>query len=622
MPKEIPFAEKYERQGWPSLRRPDLKSPPGWSLELITSVARIYNHSLSPDGKQVAFLWNREGFADVYAVDLGRRKSGWPERISLDRKNITYWRDEIPQWSPDSRLLAYTSGDDVMVAPLEGGAPTRITQFTKGCSSPIWLPDGKNLIVSQEIDDFVQLWKVSRDGTTAQLLTHDPGDHLEAQPSPNGKVLVYTHKPDDDYRRSDLRLLELDTGKIIPLTGVPQQKDWHPRWSPDGAKIAFLSQRSGFNELWVISAEGGEPQQLSYAGMDLADPDWSPDGARIACTVNHLGALNVAIIQLADGSLEQITSAKGVYSHPNWAPDGSFLTVEFESPTAPPDLFRIDLPAKKRSQLTFSNPPALQALPLLELESATYPGAGGQEIHGLLYRPARSNRAAIVHPHGGPSDQYTYQWDIFDQYLAAKGYTILTPNYRGSTGYGVAFEHANYGDWGGSDTVDCLNAAAFLAELPGIDPARIGIIGASYGGYMVACTLSRDPEYRLACGVSKFGDASLFSSWALCERDTRHYTEMMLGHPALERLVYQEGSPILQVDQVRSPVLVLHGLEDDIVPPEASEEWVSALRQAGKKFEYKTYAGESHGFLQRTTILDVYARTERFLDWHLFPEPI
>ena len=212
--------------------------------------------------------------------------------------------------------------------------------------------------------------------------------------------------------------------------------------------------------------------------------------------------------------------------------------------------------------------------------------------------------------------------DIFDQYLAAKGYTILAPNYRGSTGYGVAFEHANYGDWGGKDAVDCLNAAAYLAQLPGIEPARIGIMGASAGGYLVACCLSRDPQYRLACGVCKFGDARLYSSWALCERDTRQYTEMMLGHPSRYPQVYQDGSPIYQVDQVRSPVLILHGLEDDIVPPETGEEWVEALRKAGKTFEYKTYAGEGHGFLQRAVIRDGYARTERFLDWHLLPDPI
>jgi dipeptidyl aminopeptidase/acylaminoacyl peptidase len=199
------------------------------------------------------------------------------------------------------------------------------------------------------------------------------------------------------------------------------------------------------------------------------------------------------------------------------------------------------------------------------------------------------------------------------------GYTWLAPNYRGSTGYGVEFEQLNSDDWGVGDARDCLHGAKFLRDLPGIDPQRIAIYGGSYGGYMVACCLSRDPEYLFACGVYKYGDAHLFSSWAQCERGTRLYTEMQLGHPARNRQVYAAASPILQVGQIQRPVLILHGLDDDVCPPQSSEEWVEALRRAGKTFEYKTYAGEPHGFLKRANLLDVCERIERFLDWHLMP---
>jgi dipeptidyl aminopeptidase/acylaminoacyl peptidase len=138
---------------------------------------------------------------------------------------------------------------------------------------------------------------------------------------------------------------------------------------------------------------------------------------------------------------------------------------------------------------------------------------------------------------------------------------------------------------------------------------------------MVACCLARDPDYLFACGISKFGDAHLETSWALSSRELRYYTEKMIGHPAKNRNVYYEGSPIYQVENIQYPVLILHGLEDDIVPPEASEDWVEALRHADKTFEYKTYPGESHGFLKRVTQLDSYERIERFLDWYLMPMP-
>lgn len=136
---------------------------------------------------------------------------------------------------------------------------------------------------------------------------------------------------------------------------------------------------------------------------------------------------------------------------------------------------------------------------------------------------------------------------------------------------------------------------------------------------MVACCLSRDPDYLFACGVANYGDANLVSSWAQCNRDIRLYTEMQIGHPARNRQLYLDGSPIYQVENVQKPVLILHGLEDDVVPPQASEEWVEALHRAGKTFEYKTYTDEPHGFLKRENQLDVLGRMERFLDWYLLP---
>jgi dipeptidyl aminopeptidase/acylaminoacyl peptidase len=164
-----------------------------------------------------------------------------------------------------------------------------------------------------------------------------------------------------------------------------------------------------------------------------------------------------------------------------------------------------------------------------------------------------------------------------------------------------------------------LYGAKTLRTLPGIDPARLAIMGSSYGAYLVNCCLARDPETLFACGIAKYGDANPLSSWALCSRELRLYTEIFLGHPALNRQVYLRASPIEQVRDVRKPVLLLHGLDDDIVPPQASEEWAAALRAYDKVFEYKTYAGEPHGFLRRSTLLDAYERIERFLDWYLLP---
>ena len=614
---EIKLEEKYERHGWPSIRRPDVKPPEGWSLELITAVNHVRDHRLSPDGRNIAFIWDREDLSDVYVMPS---TGGWPARISTQRGPVAYWDDEIPQWSPDGRWLAFTMQMHVFVAPLEGGLPRKISGFAPKAMLPRWMPDSHGLLIFVDREgDGVQLLLTDRDGSWPRSLVTLPGDVRDARPAPDGKTVVFIFRPSDDANRLDLRLVDVQTGQIRPLTGAPKQKDWWPRWSPDGTLIAFLSQRSGFNEAWLIRSDGEGMQQLTRLGLEVSDLAWSPDGTRLACTINQQGAFNLALIDVASGEVNYLKTGQGIYSTPNWSPDGRFLTVEYESPLQPPDLYRVSIPGGKTTQLTFSNLPALARNPLVMPEWVYYKSQDGMRIPALSFRPHKPNGAAILHPHGGPSAQYCYEWDVLAQYFIAKGYTFLAPNYRGSTGYGVEFEQANYDDWGISDTQDCLSGARFLNNLEWIDSERIAIFGGSYGGYMVACCLSRDPDYLFACGVSKYGDAHLENSWALCNRDLRLYTEMMLGKPSMNRQVYIEGSPYFQVDKVQKPLLIMHGLLDEIVPPEASEMWVEALRRAGKIFEYKTYGGEPHGFLKRATQLDAYARMERFLDWYLMP---
>jgi dipeptidyl aminopeptidase/acylaminoacyl peptidase len=622
MHEDIKLKEKYERQGWPSLSRPDVKPPKGWSLSLITSVNRVRHHSLSPDGQQLAFIWDREGLSDVYImpVPVGAPSGGgWPGRVSTERGPTPPWDDEVPQWSLDSQWLAFTMAGHVHVVPAAGGLPRKITDFTSAASSPIWLPDSLGLIVSVERHEANKLLLTDRDGSWPQALTTGPGDDVDAQPSPDGRLVAFVHSPHDDLNRLDIKLVELASSQVSLLTGAPKQKNWWPRWSPDGRLLAFLSQRTGWNEVWLIQPDGNGLRQLTHLGHDVADLAWSPDGSRLACTVNRDGTFDLALIEVQGGEVSYLRTGLGHYAQPNWSRQGEFLTVEYEDSLQPPDLYRVAVPGGQMTQLTFSNPPALAQQQLVVPERISYRSAEDLEIPAFLYRPANPNGAAILFPHGGPTAQYIFEWDILAQYFVAKGYTYLCPNYRGGTGYGVEFEHANYFAWGIGDTQDCLHGARYLRDLDGVDPQRIAIYGSSYGGYMTACCLSRDPDYLFACGVSKSGDAHLLTTWAQCNRELRLYAEMPLGHPSKHRQVYLDGSPIYQVENVQKPVLILHGLEDDVVPPEAAEEWVEALRRAGKTFEYKTYAGVGHGFFKREHQLDIYGRIERFLDWYLLP---
>lgn len=622
MQTKVQLTEKYERNNWPSMPRPDLKPPQGWSLEMLTAIKRPRNHQLSPDGKQIVFIWDSDDLSDLYLIPAA---GGWPLRLSTDRGPTVYWNDEIPQWSPDSQKIAFTQNGAVYVVNLSGPdrLPKKVAEHLSGAWLQRWLPDSRHLILGMERHDADQLALVDLAGNTVRMLTNlGDGDHWDARPAPDGKSLAYVFRRYDDINRLDICRLDLETEATQTLYGLPQTRAWSPRWSPDGRQLAFLSQQSGQDAAWLVNADGSGLRQLTQLNFDLVELAWAPDGLSLAAILNRAGSFELIRLDAQTGASQILRDLPGQHANPNWSPDGSFLTFEFESPVQPADLYRLDLVSGQTIQLTFSTPPALAALQPVMPEAVHYPSFDGLEIPAFLYRPAQPNGAAVVYVHGGPSSQETLCWNEINQYLLAKGYTLLCPNYRGSTGYGVQFEHANYGDWGGKDTEDCLAAADYLKTLPGIDVSRLAIMGGSYGGYQTNCCLARDPEHRYACGISKYGDGDLVNSWALCSRQLRYYTEIFLGHPAHNRAAYRNGSPVLQAANIQAPMLILHGLLDDIVPPEASEEWVEALRQHGKTFEYKTYAQEPHGFVHRAATLDAYRRIEEFLDWFLLVKNI
>jgi dipeptidyl aminopeptidase/acylaminoacyl peptidase len=619
MSKIIEMTEKYERNGWPSIPRPDVKAPKGWSLELITAQERIRSHQLSPDGKTIAYIKDDGHLSDVYTLPA---EGGWPARVSFSRKLTAYWDDEIPQWSPDGRWLAFGIGGHVHLAPADGGLPKKLTDFTEAAGGPRWMPDSRRIIVSVTRHEADQLVLTDLDGRWPRPLTDSAdGDHWDPHPAPDGKSIAYVLRRFDDLNRTDICLLNLESDQTRTLYGQAKIRAWRPRFSPDSAAIAFTSEQGGWNDLWLIRPDGEGLRQLSKLGADIVQHEWSPDSKTLAVIVNRAGAFHLGLLDAQSGEYTELRAGNGLHTNPCFTPDGAHLTFEYESPLQPPEIYRMELASRQIRQLTFSFIPALAANPLVMPEAISYQSFDGLEIPAFLFRPEKPNGAAIMHPHGGPSSQYAFEWDVLAQYLVAKGYTFIAPNYRGSTGYGIEFEHANYNDWGGGDARDCIAAAKHLKTLPGLDPNRIASMGGSYGGYLTLCMLSRDLEYNYACGIAKYGDSNLVSSWAQCNRELRLYTEIFLGHPAKNRAAYQAGSPLEDFHNIRKPVLLLHGLEDDVVPPEASEEIVHELKRLDKTYEYKTYSGEPHGFLMRQTQLDAYERLERFLDWYLLVPP-
>ena len=612
-PKDL-LTEKYLRRGWPAQPRPDLTPPEGWSHALLVSISRPRSASLSADGSSIAFFWDREESSDLYRMPS---MGGWPQRLTFDRPPISYWMDDPPQWSPDGEWLAFTQEDHVWVVPVESGQPVRISDFTTNAGTPRWLPDSQRLLATVRRNGYSRIMLTDREGAWPQLVSQGPGHDRGAKPSPDGRRAVYLHTPLNDLNGTELMLAELDCGKVQRLAGAPSRMVLAPTWSPDGRLIAFVWERPGFHELFLVDPQTGVEHQLTHLGQDVSGLTWSADGSRILCTVNRGGALDLTSVAVESGQVSVLRRLEGVHSLPRAHPDGRSVIFSFETSTHPADIYRMDIESGHTQQLTFSSPPALCRLPLVEPERVTYPSSDGLQVPALLFRPVRPNGAAVVQPHGGPTSQFMKEFWPVIQYFLAKGYTWLAPDFRGSSGYGVEFERLNHGTWGVGDTQDCLAGADYLAGLEGVQPGRIAIFGASYGAYLVYCSLARDPQHRFACGVAKYGDINIQTSWAQVSRSVREDQERMMSTPSASREAYRAGSPIWDVENIRKPLLIVHGLEDRTVHPYQSEELVEALDRAGKTYEYKTYADEGHGIHWLANELDFHRRLEIFLDWYL-----
>lgn len=614
MPDYPELGHRDLRNHWPSHSRPDSTPLIGWSHQLIASLSRPRSHTISPDGNRIAFYWDRDDHSDLYVLT---RKKGWPGRLTYDRSPLPYWFDEPPQWSPDGTRIAYTDQGTIWVVSVNGGLPEKVVDYRTGLANPHWMPNNQQILVTYDKGEYTNIILIAPDNGWARELSPLTGRDFSPEASPDGSRVVFVHRPLDDLERTDIMIVNLADHQLFSLTKAPKSSNLIPRWSPNGQMIAYISNRSGFYELFMYILESDKEIQVTKTGFDLNEISWSPDGTRILCTINRSGAIDLGVVQVDTGEWKDLRTAYGFHARPQWLPSGKSITFEYDDPTHPPDIYQMDLTSCLVTQLTFSSPPAFSNLEFVTPKRVSYQSYDNLEIPSFIYLPKDPNGAAIVNPHGGPTAQYALEWDIWAQYMVAKGYTLLAPNYRGSTGYGIDFERLNYKVWGIDDTKDCLAGVDFLITLAGIDSNRIGILGASYGGYLAICSLAFDPQHRFRCGVVKYGDCNLMTSWALCDRSGQEDLYRMMGHPSEQRSAYLNGSPVWKVENIIAPMMIFHGLQDPYVPPQQSEELVEALLREDKTFEYRTYPDEGHGILRHKNLIDYYQRMERFLDWYL-----
>jgi dipeptidyl aminopeptidase/acylaminoacyl peptidase len=279
--------------------------------------------------------------------------------------------------------------------------------------------------------------------------------------------------------------------------------------------------------------------------------------------------------------------------------------------------------ASQPTYLTHTLPKNLEAA-LRAPETVHYKSKDGLAISGILYKPANLKQGerhpAVLWIHGGPEGQDSYRLDVWAQYLTQAGYVVLEPNYRGSTGYGEKFRNLNVEDSGGGEMDDVAAGAQYLVDQGLADPKRLAIGGGSHGGTMVGYAVTKYPDL-FAAAIELFGvvDRATF-----LERTNRpsaiRWAMKMGGSPAEKPEVYRKADTLLDVDKIKTPLLVMHGENDPQVPPYESVQFTRALKQHGKTYYYFTYPGELHGFSQREHRLDAWRKQLVFLEKYTQPK--
>ena len=576
--------------------------------------------------------------------------------------------------SPDGRFLAVTATTDegahiYLVDPESGGPPTRWVAGT----SPVWFPSADRIVFSRDRD----LWSVAVGSEEPTRITHDEADERAARVSPDGKTIAYYSAHSGSQ---DIWLIDSDAStpprQLTQGAMAVDDPRFAPGWSPDGSEIAYVSNVADYweDDVWVVDVERGTTRRISSGLMASSSPIYSPDGSRIALmgtSKTEYWYEDLAYLYVLDprGGRErvvdmQIWATDWLHNHEvAWSADGTELFFPYMERGAF-DLWRVSADGGVATRVTHeggalrgwhastSAVPLKFALlretptrgreadwgvaggvPVRRLTSFSPVWSGVQDpteisyrswdglyIQGFLYLPPdfdpQAQYPALVNVHGGGTNSYLRAQNLNEQTLAAKGYVVLAVNYRGGSGFGRTFQDLGVNDWANGQARDAAAAADYLRALP-YSNGRVGIYGYSYGGITSMAAIARVPAAFDAAvpmaGIYDFGDA-------YTNADRLGKIFIRTGHggsPAERPEVYAVSNTLARVEQIETPLLVMHGEADVRAPYPQYELVVSRLAAAGKVFESHSYPNEPHGFRNPANRVDMYERLEAFFDAHL-----
>jgi dipeptidyl aminopeptidase/acylaminoacyl peptidase len=558
----------------------------GFPLQLTQSDDAQFGLTASPDGKWIVFQSDHAGgqIFDLYRVPA----SGGPV---IDLTSTPDIDEEDAVFSPDGSLIAFTrrpKAEPAINIAVMDFISRQVRQLTH-----------------EETKDHT--WSVA-------AFTHD------------GRSIL-ANRVNAGSTQSEAFLIDIASGTETRLT--PAQKDnLASDISPDGRYVALrIETKAGVHQAALLDLRDKSIHLLEPDVWPQASSHFSADGRILTFTRRLDGTVTVNKYDLASGKSQLLAFSDGVTEEESddqtsFSPDGSRIIVGHQASNTPFDYWAVDSKTGEAKQLTRGGLASIDPVRLPRAQIVHFKSFDGTVISALLWIPfnlARDGRApAVLFPHGGPSYQVVDNWspNRTAMALASRGFVVIAPNVRGSTGYGRAFEQANHMDLGGGDLKDEIAARQFLIDTGYVDPKRVGMTGGSYGGFMTLMALAKSPGLW-AAGVDEYGIIDWSAIWLHADPPDRQYLESYLGDPAKNKAAYSASSPLTYMKDEAAPLLVLQGDNDPQVTKDQAEKVIDVLKANGRILDAHFYAGEGHGFFKREDQIDALERTVAWFEKYL-----
>ena len=590
---------------------------------------------LSPDHTRLVFTVTEpvKGAARQRNIWLADVASGAVRQLTFSTKS-----DSAPRWAPDGRSIAFLSDRDgaaqLYLLPMSGGDAEKLTDRKESIASFRWSPDGAQIAmlmpepkpeaqqqrekdkddarVAEKEDRLARVWMLDLRGRALKQLTSGSFRIGQIEFTSDGSRLIAaaSAKPHADQFNEAIYAIDLKDGRFSPIA-APRGPMGAMALSPDGHTIAYVCARVDgpqAHDLCLQPTRGGAARNLTGTTIDrpISQPRWIDDRT-LALGVARGFETSVAIVG-SEGGAQRVDGLAVNPSAFARTADGTLIYAG-ETATQAPELWIKAPGAPARAITTFNARWA--ARPVVAPELVKYTSADGVEIEAALLKPTALGQPlpAVILVHGGPTGRWSDTFEPWGQLLAARGYAVLYPNVRGSTGYGQRFVEMNRGDWGGGDFKDVMAGADWLVARGIADPNRIGIGGWSYGGYMAAWAVTQTPRFKAAVsGAPVIDMASEFGT-----ENGSAYDEWFYGTPYEKLDGFIKSSPITFVKHAKTPTLLLQGEDDTTDPIGQSQQFYRGLKRYGVESDLVLYPREPHGLREEKHLLD---RLTRILAWY------